>query len=39
MQLDKKNEGDQIKFVLLKPMGHAVVEVVPAEIVEATLSE
>jgi 3-dehydroquinate synthase len=39
MQLDKKNEGGQIKFVLLKPMGHAVVEAVPAKILEATLSD
>jgi 3-dehydroquinate synthase len=37
MQVDKKNEDGQIKFVLLKPMGHAVVETVPAKILEATL--
>lgn len=37
MQVDKKNEDGQIKFVLLKPMGHAVVEAVPEKILEATL--
>ncbi|MCD6025756.1 MAG: aroB [Solimicrobium sp.] len=37
MQIDKKNEGGEIKFVLLKPMGHAVVETVPTKILEATL--
>ena len=37
MQVDKKNEDGQIKFILLKPMGRAVVESVPADILEATL--
>jgi len=37
MLVDKKNEDGQIKFVLLKPMGHAVVEAVPAKLLEATL--
>ena len=37
MQVDKKNEDGQIKFVLLKPMGHAVVETVPTKTLEATL--
>lgn len=38
MQVDKKNEDGQIKFVLLKPMGQAIVETVPANILEATLT-
>ena len=37
MQVDKKNEGGQIKFILLKKMGRAVVESVPASVLEATL--
>ncbi len=37
MQVDKKNEGGQIKFILLKPLGRAVVESVPAQLLEATL--
>jgi len=37
MELDKKSEDGQIKFVLLKPMGHAVVETVPIKTLEATL--
>ncbi len=37
MQVDKKNEQAQIKFVLLKPMGHAVVESVAEKLLEATL--
>ncbi|PRC94786.1 aroB: 3-dehydroquinate synthase [Solimicrobium silvestre] len=37
MQVDKKNEGGQIKFVLLKVMGRAVLESVPASVLEATL--
>ena len=37
MQVDKKNEGGEIKFILLKKMGHAVVESVPAAMLAATL--
>jgi 3-dehydroquinate synthase len=37
MQVDKKNEDGEIKFVLLHPMGRAVVESVPAKLLEATL--
>jgi shikimate kinase/3-dehydroquinate synthase len=37
MQVDKKNDDGQIKFILLNPMGRAVVESVPATILEATL--
>ncbi len=38
MQVDKKNEDGQIKFILLKPMGKAVIESVPDNLLEATLS-
>ncbi|MET3106317.1 shikimate kinase/3-dehydroquinate synthase [Oxalobacteraceae bacterium GrIS 2.11] len=37
MQVDKKNDQGQIKFILLQPMGHAVIESVPAAMLEATL--
>ncbi|MDB5853554.1 MAG: aroB [Herminiimonas sp.] len=37
MQVDKKNEGGLIKFILLKPLGRAVVTTVPAEALRATL--
>lgn len=37
MQVDKKNDGGQIKFILLNPMGRAVVESVPAHQLAATL--
>jgi len=37
MQVDKKNDEGQIKFILLNPMGRAVVEGVPANFLEATL--
>jgi shikimate kinase/3-dehydroquinate synthase len=37
MQVDKKNEGGQIKFILLKPLGSPVIETVPAEPLLATL--
>jgi len=32
MQVDKKNEGGQIKFILLKPLGTAVITTVPHEV-------
>lgn len=38
MQVDKKNEGGQIKFILLRPLGKAVVTTVPAATLESTLS-
>ena len=38
MQVDKKNEDGQIKFILLNPMGSAVIESVPANLLEATLN-
>ena len=37
MQVDKKNEDGQIRFILLKPMGHAVIESVPDHHLKATL--
>jgi len=37
MQVDKKNDDGQIKFILLNPMGRAVVESVPADVLAATL--
>jgi shikimate kinase / 3-dehydroquinate synthase len=37
MQVDKKNEGGEIKFILLRPLGAAVVTHVPRPVLEATL--
>src|SRR5262249_45828497 len=37
MQVDKKNEGGQIKFILLKPLGTSVIMPVPNEALLATL--
>jgi shikimate kinase/3-dehydroquinate synthase len=37
MQVDKKNEGGLIKFILLKPLGKAVISSVPADVLRATL--
>jgi len=37
MQVDKKNEDGQIRFILLKTMGQAVIESVPQHLLEATL--
>lgn len=38
MEVDKKNEGGQIKFILLKPLGAATITGVPADLLKATLS-
>jgi 3-dehydroquinate synthase len=38
MEVDKKNEGGKIKFILLKPLGKAIVTTAPAEHLDATLS-
>ncbi len=38
MQVDKKNEDGKIKFILLKPLGSAVIESVPQEVLVQTLS-
>jgi 3-dehydroquinate synthase len=37
MQVDKKNEGGQIKFILLKPLGTPIITTVPNETLLATL--
>jgi 3-dehydroquinate synthase len=37
MQVDKKNEGGQIKFILLKPLGTPVIMPVPQDTLLATL--
>jgi 3-dehydroquinate synthase len=37
MQVDKKNEGGQIKFILIKPLGTSVIIPVPEDALVATL--
>jgi shikimate kinase/3-dehydroquinate synthase len=37
MEVDKKNEGGQIKFILLKPLGKPAIMSVPSDILQATL--
>jgi len=37
MEVDKKNEDGKIKFILLKPLGQAVIEHAPAQALQATL--
>ena len=37
MEVDKKNEGGQIKFILLKPLGRPAIMSVPPDILQATL--
>ncbi|HWT73007.1 MAG TPA: bifunctional shikimate kinase/3-dehydroquinate synthase AroKB [Oxalicibacterium sp.] len=37
MQVDKKNEGGQIKFILLKPLGKSIITTVPQDILRQTL--
>lgn len=37
MQIDKKNEDGQIKFILLKPLGAPLITTVPPDQLEATL--
>lgn len=39
MQVDKKNAGGEIQFVLLRTLGEAVVTTVPMELLNATLIE
>ncbi|HJV82523.1 MAG TPA: 3-dehydroquinate synthase [Noviherbaspirillum sp.] len=39
MQVDKKNEGGQIKFILLKPLGTSVIMPVPQDALLATLED
>jgi shikimate kinase/3-dehydroquinate synthase len=38
MEVDKKNEGGQIKFILLKPLGTATITSVPSDALKATLA-
>jgi 3-dehydroquinate synthase len=37
MEVDKKNEGGQIKFILLKPLGKTIITTVPRDILDQTL--
>ena len=37
MQVDKKNEGGQIKFILLKPLGTPLITTVPHDVLLSTL--
>ncbi len=39
MEVDKKNEGGQIKFILLKPLGATNITAAPADLLTATLTE
>ena len=38
MEVDKKNEGGQIKFILLKPLGCATITAAPSDALMATLA-
>jgi 3-dehydroquinate synthase len=38
MEVDKKNEGGQIKFILLKPLGSTSISAAPADLLSATLT-
>jgi len=38
MAVDKKNEGGEIKFILLKPLGSPAITTVPPEILKETLA-
>lgn len=38
MQVDKKNEGGQIKFILLKPLGKSVITPVSEDVLRKTLA-
>ena len=38
MGVDKKNEGGEIKFILLKPLGQAIITGVPNDMLKATLA-
>ena len=39
MQVDKKNAGGEIQFVLLRTLGEAVVTGVPMDLLDATLRD
>jgi 3-dehydroquinate synthase len=38
MEVDKKNEDGQIKFILLKPLGSTIITAAPTELLTATLT-
>ena len=38
MQVDKKNEGGEIKFILLKPLGAPIITTVPENLLRATIN-
>jgi shikimate kinase/3-dehydroquinate synthase len=38
MEVDKKNEGGAIKFILVKPLGSPSITSAPREVLEATLN-
>jgi 3-dehydroquinate synthase len=38
MEVDKKNEGGQIKFILLKPLGSTIITAAPTDLLTATLT-
>jgi len=38
MEVDKKNEGGQIKFILLKPLGAPLITNVPQELLLQTIT-
>jgi shikimate kinase/3-dehydroquinate synthase len=38
MEVDKKNEGGQIKFILLKPLGQSIITQVPQATLLAMLN-
>jgi shikimate kinase/3-dehydroquinate synthase len=38
MQIDKKSEGGQIRFILMKPLGTPFITSVPLEVLQATLT-
>jgi len=38
MEVDKKNEGGAIKFILLKPLGSPSIASVPKDLLQATLA-
>lgn len=38
MEVDKKNEGGEIKFILLKPLGKSIITTVPQDILLETLN-
>ncbi len=38
MEVDKKNEGGEIKFILLKPLGSSIITTVPQDVLLQTLN-